>query len=268
MKKLLTYTILIMLAIISCRHEPSTAIRTDFKKFYDRYRVEGSFSLYDPGNDRYILYNPTQFKQGFIPASTFKIVNSLIGLETGVIRDGDFVIQWDSVIRPNPKWNVDQDLKTAFKNSTVWYYQELARRVGGKQMKRWLDEARYGNADTSGGIDRFWLNGGIRISPEQQIGFLQRLHDSKLPFSQRAMDIVKQIMIAKDTLGYIIRAKTGRSSQDGKEIGWYVGYLENNNHLYYFANCIQTNDPDNQEFAAARINIVYQILDELVFSKQ
>ena len=155
------------------------------------------------------------------------------------------------------------DLKTAFKNSTVWYYQELARQVGGQQMKYWLDKTNYGNTDTSGGIDKFWLTGGLRISPKQQIDFLKQFHDNQLPFSQRSLDIVKNIMIAKDTLGYTVRAKSGWGSQDNKEIGWYVGYFEKNDKVYYFSNCIQTADLNNKDFAKARIDIVYQIFDEL-----
>lgn len=166
-------------------------------------------------------------------------------------------------MRKYPKWNNDHDLKTAFKNSTVWYYQELARQVGGQQMKYWLDKTNYGNTDTSGGIDKFWLTGGLRISPKQQIDFLKQFHDNQLPFSQRSLDIVKNIMIAKDTLGYTVRAKSGWGSQDNKEIGWYVGYFEKNDKVYYFSNCIQTADLNNKDFAKARIDIVYQIFDEL-----
>ncbi|MCW8804544.1 MAG: class D beta-lactamase, partial [Ignavibacteriaceae bacterium] len=218
--------------------------------------------------DKFIFYNQSQFKQSFTPASTFKICNSLIGLETGVIKDENFVIPWDSVIRRVPAWNGDQDLKTAFKNSTVWYYQDLARRIGGEQMKYWLDKANYGNADTSGGIDRFWLRGGLRITPEQQIDFLKRLHNKQLPFSQKTIDIVKNIMIAEETSGYVVSAKTGWGEQDNKEIGWYVGYLEKDDDVYYFANCIQTIDTENKDFARARIELVYLILDKLKLIKK
>lgn len=257
---LLTLTVF---GLTACKQKQVTEIRDDFKKYYDKFNVEGSFVLYDPQANKYIFYNQEQYEQLFSPASSFKICNSLIGLETGVIKDENFVIPWDSVTRQNPNWNNDHNLKTAFKNSTIWYYQELARRVGGQQMKYWLDKANYGNADTSGGIDKFWLTGGLRISPKQQIDFLKRLHDNKLPFSQRSVDILKNIMIAKDTLNYVIRAKTGWGSQDNKDIGWYVGYLETKNNVYYFANCIQTADINNKYFANARIEIVYLILDEL-----
>ncbi len=268
--KLVLYVLILTLICLmsACKPKHSTVIRDDFKKFYDQYKVEGSFVLYDPQADSYIYYNPQQYTQTFSPASSFKICNSLIGLETGVIKDENFIIPWDSITRQNPNWNSDHDLKTAFKNSTVWYYQELARRVGGKQMKYWLDQCKYGNADTSGGIDKFWLTGGLRISPEQQIDFLKRLHDEKLPFSKRTMKIVKKIIIAKDTLDYVVRAKTGWGSENNKDIGWYVGYIETKNKVYYFANCIQSADINNKDFAQSRIEIVYQILDELELTKK
>lgn len=249
--------------LFSCKHNPKEISRNDFKKFYDTFRVDGSFILYDKNNDLYMYYNKPQSGRYFTPASTFKIFNSLVGLETGVIKDENFVISWDSVICPRQEWNTDHDLKTAFRNSTVWYYQELARRVGGNRMKTMLDKNGYGNMDTSGGIDRFWLDGGLRITPLQQVQFLEMLHDNRLDFSQKSMDIVKKIMIEKDTAGYILRAKTGWGNQDGREIGWYVGYLENNKNVYYFANCIQTSNPDNPDFARARKEIVFMILIEL-----
>jgi len=261
--------ILLTLAVFgftSCQQKQATEIRDDFKKYYDQFQVQGSFVLYDQKKNNYIYYNQEQADQAFTPASTFKIPNSLIGLETGVIKDENFIIRWDSVVRKNPKWNSDHDLKTAIKNSTVWYYQELARRVGGQQMKYWLDTLKYGNADTSGGIDMFWLSGGLRITPLQQIDFLTRLHDNKLPFSQRSMDIVKEIMIVNDTLNYVIRGKSGWGEQpDSEDIGWFVGYLETNENTYYFANCIQTKDFDK---AAARKAIVYLILDDLKLTSE
>ncbi len=254
--------------LASCKQKQTTETREDFKKYYDQFKVDGSFVFYDQTNDKFIFYNQQQFKESFSPASTFKICNSLIGIETGVIKDENFVIPWDSVVRQNPKWNQDHDLKLAFKNSTVWYYRELARRVGGEKMKFWLDKAQYGNADTSGGIDLFWLKGGLRVTPEQQIVFLKRLHDNKLPFAKRTVDIVKNIMIAKDTLDYVVRAKTGLVDDEKRIVGWYIGYIEKNNNVYYFSNCIQSTDLDNKDFARARIDITFQILDDLILTKK
>lgn len=260
-------TTVLFVALAAFRQDHKTELRNDFKKYYDQYKVGGSFVLYDQEKDTYIYYNERQSNEMFCPASTFKICNSLIGLETGVISDADFVIKWDGKVWQNTKWNKDHDLESAFKNSTVWYYRELAKRVGGADMKSWLDKARYGNADTTGGIDQFWLKGGLRISPAQQISFLKRFHDNELPFSKRNVAIVKQIMIVKDTLGYVVRAKSGWSDEEKRNVGWYIGYVEKAGKVYYFSNCIQTSDLDNNDFAKARIEIVTRILNELKITK-
>ncbi|MDP2885261.1 MAG: class D beta-lactamase [Ignavibacteria bacterium] len=261
--RLLTTYVCAALVVSLCAAQEKKEIRDDFKKFFDAFKVEGSFALYDLNNDSYLFCNEGQFKQPFIPASTFKICNSLIGLETGVVKDESVVFKWDGVVRPVVEWNRDQDMKTAFRNSTVWYYQELARRIGGRRMKYWIDKVIYGNADTSGGIDAFWLAGGLRTSPEQQIVFLKRLYKKDLPFSEKSMDIVKKIMIVQDTAGFTFRAKTGRSEQDGKSIGWYVGYLATTTGTYFFATCIQCSDLENPDFAKSRREITLSILKTL-----
>jgi beta-lactamase class D len=252
-----------VLCTVAAAQQSTVEVRDDFKRLFAQYHVQGSFTLYDLKSNKWILCNQEQWKKPFIPASTFKICNSLIGLETGVIANEHFVIKWDGVVRSRSEWNKDHDLKTAFKNSTVWYYQELARRVGGVQMKKWLDLAGYGNADTSGGIDMFWLSGGLRITPEQQVLFLKQLYEDKLPFSKRTMNIVKQIMVAKDTVTYTLRAKTGWGNQENKDIGWYVGYVRTKSNAYFFASCIQCTDTKNPDFSRARTEIPLTILKEL-----
>lgn len=261
-------TILAVIGLTACKQTQKTEIHDDFKKYYDQYQVEGTFVLYNQNADKFIFFNQPQFKKQFIPASTFKICNSLIGLETGVIKDENFVIPWDSIARRSV-WDKNHTLETAFQNSVVWYYQELARRVGGQQMKYWLDKSQYGNADTSGGIDKFWLYGDLRVTPEQQIDFLKKLRCNTLPFSQRSMDIVKQIMIVKDSAGFVLRAKTGWGSQEGKDIGWYVGYVETADNVYYFSNCVQTLSKNTEDkelsnlFDKSRSEIVCAILKDL-----
>ena len=256
----------LLLSITACKHKTSVELTSEFKKYFDDYKVKGSFILYDQQKDAYFIFNQEGTKQLFTPASTFKICNSLIGLETGIIKDEHFVLKWDSIVRPNPAWNMDQDMKTAFANSTVWYYQELARRVGATNMKYWLNMAQYGNADTTGGIDQFWLTGSLRITPMQQIDFLKRLHEKQLPFSERSVNIVKNIMLIKDSTGNELHGKTGWGSQDGNEIGWFVGYVETKDDVYYFSNCTQAAGDSlktleqSVNFDKARTQIVYNIL--------
>lgn len=237
--------------------------RADFKKFYDAYGIDGTFAVYSYRNNHTVLYHPEWFTEAHVPASTFKICNSLIGLETGVIADQHFTLKWDGVKRRVESWNQDHDLASAFAHSAYWYYQELARRVGGKSMKQWLDRVGYGNADTTGGIDRFWLEGNLRISPAQQLDFLKRLHENRLPFSQRSIDIVKEIMVVKQTETCTVRAKTGWGFEGRKMIGWYVGYVVSGTDVSVFVNRVESMDEQHKEFGAARVAIAYRILDEL-----
>jgi len=237
--------------------------KIDLASVYKEYSVTGSFILHDQKNDKDYFYNKSDYSIATTPASTFKICNSLIGLETGVISDENVVIPWDSVERQMPEWNKDNDLKTAFKNSTVWYYQELARRIGEKRMKIWLDKCNYGNKDTSGGIDKFWLTGGLRISPRQQIDFLKRLYSENLPFSKRSMSIVKKMMVMTDSSAYTLCGKTGWGMDGNSDIGWFVGYVETNGNVYFFCNRVYSKDPSNNDFARSRTEITIKALQKL-----
>lgn len=261
-KIIFLFTGILFLIIMSFKSITSTIVRDDFKKFYDKYEVEGSFIMYDQKNDRYTIYNQDQISKPFTPASTFKICNSLVSLETGVVKDENVIFKWDGEKRAVEAWNKDTDMRNAFKNSTVWYYQELARRVGEDRMKKWLKKANYGNADITGQIDAFWLSGNLRITPGQQIDFLRRLHDNNLPFSQRSMNIVKDIMIVSNTLNTVTRAKPGAGKQGEQYVGWYVGYVTTQDNVYYFSNCIQSMEK-RSDFGKARFEILNDILNEL-----
>ena len=212
--------------------------------------------IYDLNKNEYIQYNSERCNESFIPASTFKILNSLIALETGVIKDENEVIPWDSVNRQYDKWNMDQTLRTAIKYSAVWAYQEIARKIGEQRMQHYVDSVKYGNCNIGGGIDRFWLDGDLRITPLQQVEFLRRLYSDDLPFSKRNLDIVKDIMINDQTGNYILRGKTGWAGTTG----WYVGYLEENDNVYFFANNI---DIVNEQDVKARIEIVNDVFNSM-----
>ncbi len=230
--------------------------RPDFAKYYKEAGVQGAFLLYDFKNDKYLAYNSKRLQQGYIPASTFKIFNSLVALETGVIRDENEVLKWDGMQREVEQWNQDHNMRTAMKSSAVWFYQELARRIGLERMQHYVDLAGYGNKDISGGIDMFWLTGGLRITPCEQIAFLVRLYHNQLPFSQRAMDIVKDILLFEKSEDYVLRAKTGWAGQ----VGWFVGYMARKESVYFFANNIDIVKPGDDK---ARIAITKSILRDL-----
>jgi beta-lactamase class D len=231
----------------------------------------GAFVLYDRNNNRYLRYNVARCRTQFSPKSTYKIPNSLIGLETGVIRDADFAIKWDrEKYPPQSTWNQepfihwgrDHTLRSAIKHSVVWYYRELALRVGESRMKTYLQALDYGNQDISGGIDNFWLNGRLKISADEQVEFLKKFHAEQLPSSRRAIQIVKDILILEKTPSYTLSAKTGGGSiAEGKYIGWFVGYLETNGNVYFFA--LNLEGASYQAIREKRIEVTKQILTSL-----
>ena len=217
---------------------PISEIKPELGKHFQGFT--GAFTLYDLNHDRYVRYNPARCAERFLPASTFKIMNSLIGLESGVIPNEDFVIPWDGTQYDISTWNQDHTLKTALQNSVVWYYQELARRVGTEKMQQYLTASNYGNQDISGAIDSFWLEGGLRISADEQVELLKQLYQGSLPFSQRSMRVVKELLILEKTEGYRLSGKTGTVVRVTDHVGWFVGYVEVKRNIYFFATNIES----------------------------
>lgn len=173
-------------------------------------------------------------------------------------------------MRTVPSWNHDQDMEEAIKNSTVWYYQEVARRIGASKMQQYLKAVHYGNMTMGGPIDSFWLTGGLRISCDEQIEFLKNFYLDTYHFSPEVIATVKRILIQEDTLGYKLSGKTGWGMMNGEEtggkklnIGWFVGYVEKGEDVYFFATNIEAVDPVPDNFAAARKEITKKCLRDL-----
>ncbi len=249
-------TFLLLILFISI-----TANSQDVKKYFDEYDVKGSFVMYDMNNDRFFYYDSLRCNTRFTPASTFKIPNSIIGLETGVIADENFVIPWDST-KSRETCDKDLSLKDAIKFSCVWYYKELARRVGAEKMQAMLNSFDYGNKDISSGVDKFWLEGSLKISQKEQIEFLKRLYKYELPVSKRSVDILKSIIVLDSNSEYIMRGKTGWGLEDKKDIGWLVGWIEKSGNTYFYAVNVET-EKDNPRFGESRRAITENILRDL-----
>lgn len=233
-----------------------------------------AFVLYDLKRDRYLRYNEARCRERFSPFSTFKIPNSLIGLDTAVIRDAEFVIKWDAKKYPAfdrdnlpfKEWWQDQTLRTAFRRSVVWYYRELALKVGKQRMKEYVDRLDYGNEDTSGPLNGFWLNSSLKISADEQVEFLKRLYKEELPVSKRSVAIVKEISTLEETPDYKLHGKTGGGSlEENRFLGWFVGYLETKDNVYFFATEIE--GPTYLSIRDERISVTRRILADLGYFK-
>lgn len=241
------------------------------KKYFDENKVDGCFTLLDNATGEITVYNMKLDTMRFSPASTFKIVNSLIGLQTGVILDENMQIKWDGKIRFYPNgdtataWNKDINMTEAFKASAVPYYQEVARRIGKDSMQQWIDSIGYGNKNISGPIDSFWLNGKLKISPDEQLGLVKRLYFDQLPFRKSVHQQVKDVMLQENNTAYKLSYKTGWGfGDDGNALGWLTGWIEENNHVYFFVTFIKA--PAREiDMQTVRMNITRSILKQYGF---
>lgn len=242
----------------------------NFQSYFDNFQLAGSTTIYDYNNKKWYYSDENDADIETLPASTFKIPNSLIALECNAVQDENEVFKWDGKSKFHfgnviDVWNKDTDLKTAYKNSTVWVYEEVARRIERDKYIDILDKCNYGNGIlTEKGTD-FWNYGDFAISPSNQIEFLINLYENDLPFSDTTLNTVKEIMISEVTENKILRAKTGWTRHKRKDIGWWVGYLETGDNVYFFATRLTKNIEDkNPHFLSARKNITNSILYQII----
>lgn len=232
----------------------------EFKSLLDSLNLFGSILIYDLKEETYYSNDFEWAAKGQLPASTFKIANSIIALETGIVENDSTLIEWDGSARRLAVWEQDLSLKEAFHYSCVPCYQEIARKIGLVQMRAFLDKLGYGvmKVDSSN-LDLFWLAGESRINQYQQIEFLDALYQAELPISKRTSSIMKRMMIIEKTKDYTLSGKTGWSISNGLNNGWFVGFLEANNKIYFVASNIEPRQGfDMNSFSSIRKPMVLE----------
>lgn len=189
------------------------------------------------------------------PASTYKIPHALIGLETKTVT-ATTLERWDGTKYPDqPKWNTDHTVLTAMRPSVLWFFQRMAPRIGAARAKQWLERFDYGNRDTSGPISMYWINGTLRISPDEQLAFVKKFYDAALPVSKLSMEQVKSAMYqapgtvenargvhpldAQWRQGIRLSSKTGATTiASGESVSWLVGELTIEQRRLVFASAV------------------------------
>jgi beta-lactamase class D len=238
-------------------------IRDDLAKRFADVGTAGTFVGYKTDDYLITASDKDRSGQAFLPASTFKIPNSLIALETGVVGDPDKdVFKWDGVKRSIEAWNQDHTLRSAIAASAVPVYQEIARRIGAERMQKYVDLFEYGNRNIGGGIDQFWLNGDLRIDPIQQVDFVDRLRRGVLPVAKRSQDLVRDIVPVTMAGDATIRAKSGLLGAElGKpSLGWLVGWVEKGGTQTVFALNLDVREPRH---IADRMKLSQQCLTDI-----
>jgi beta-lactamase class D len=229
MYKFLILAMTVLTMFSACQRD-NILTQDQWGPIFKKYGIDSAcFELADNNHDMIYIYNLQRASKRFSPASTFKIMSSLIALETNVALDENLIIPWDGVAR-RPEWDKDMNLREAFKVSCVPYYQALARKIGKVDMQKWIDTVKYGNKRTGPNVDDFWLNDTLQITPDEQVGFIKKLYFDKLPFAQRSQRIVRSLMLQEDSTHYKLYYKTGTQMplRNNKKVilAWIVGFVE------------------------------------------
>jgi beta-lactamase class D len=263
LNKKIGLTIVIMSFVVSCYSKQPGEL-PELKNIFDKYKVDGSILIYNQNENVYMGYNLARSNIAFCPASTFKIPNTLIALESGITTT-ESVFKWNGEKRTYPSWEKDMTIKEAFQVSAVPVYQEIARQIGVEKMKYYTQLFNYGNLDINAeNIDKFWLEGESGITSFQQVNFLQKLYNLQLPISENTMKLTKEIMLHETTDNYKISGKTGWAVQQDENVTWFVGYIETDNNVYFFAtNVVPNKDTDLNTFGQVRIKLTKDVFKEL-----
>jgi beta-lactamase class D len=269
MTKSLVAAILLSSLLAAC--SPNNIVEdNNLEKYFRENGVTGCFGLFDNGKGQFTIYNTTRFSDSaYLPASTFKIVNSLIGIETRQINDTSTVITWDSIVRSRTECNRDMSMNDAFRISCPPWYQQLARRIGKDTMQHWLDTlgyaARFNRFVIGNNLDTFWLDNSAKVTADEQMGLVKRLYFDQLPFTQRTQRLVRSMMLWENNANYQLSYKTGwGTNEKGHSLAWIIGWVEENKHPYFFV--LQIEHPDRSvNIAPIRIKMLKDILQKLGF---
>jgi len=259
--KVIVFTLIVFL---SCSPNNVTIDESLGKHFKD-HNVTGSFAILDNGTGEFTIYNLARYRDSaYLPASTFKIINSLIGLQTGKIVNDSMIINWDGLDRGRPECNSDLSMYSAFRLSCPPWYQEMARRIGKDTMQQWVDSLEYGNKKISA-IDTFWLDNSLKITADEQLGLMKKLFFDQLPFHKLNMEIVRKAMLFENNSNYSLSYKTGWGmKENGSHLAWCVGWIVENKHPFFFVLNLETEDK-TADIPGIRMKILKSILAQSGF---
>ena len=218
----------------------------------------------------FITYDGQQFNRygnalaraqnAYIPASTFKMLNALIGLQHHKVSTSE-VFKWKGEKRSFAAWEKDMNLAQAMQFSAVPVYQELARRIGLELMQKEISRLGFGNQKIGQQVDNFWLVGPLKITPEQEAQFVYQLATEQLPFDLKVQKQLKEMLYIERRGDTKLYAKSGWGMDVKPQVGWYTGWVEQaNGQITAFVLNLEMHDGDD---VGERKQLTLDALDKL-----
>ncbi|VVE23089.1 Beta-lactamase OXA-10 [Pandoraea pneumonica] len=239
---------------------PKIVERPDWGKYFEAEGAKGTIIVLDERTGAYQAYDSIRANQRMSPASTYKIFNSLLALDSGALDNEREIIPWDGKPRHFARWNAAMNLRDAFRVSCLPCYQVVSHKIPRQYAQAKLNEVGYGNHTIGRAADAYWVDDSLQISAREQVVFLQRLARGQLPFSARTQDIVRQISIAEATMDYVMHAKTGWYVDGKHDIGWWVGWVERDGKITTVAMNMDMHSDDD---APKRARIARAVMKDL-----
>lgn len=263
--RFLLFLIFALLLGISCSFTQKNIEQNERLNFLHKSMgVKSTIIVYNQQKNKLITNDTIAYKEMYSPNSTFYLYESLIGLESGNIKDSADIYSWDFVRYPNENWNQDQNLSVALKHQTEWYFKQVAKTIDTSKMQSWLNLMGYGNKDISGGIDQFWKNNSLKISIKQQFDLFKRLYYYNLPFSFDYLKFIRKTFVKNRLTNKNLYSFKTKGMNNNKPMIWYLGYVEFLNNTYLVVHCVEMNSrKKNKYFSTIQSELLFSSLKEL-----
>ena len=265
-KYVLSFLLILVTFFSVFSQKNAVEVNINLQQINRSYGVKSSILIFNQRKNKLTTNDTSLFKSPVSPIGTFFLFESLIGLESGIIKDTAELIPFEFQEKSafSDELTIDQSLIIALKHQTQWYFKKVANALKDEKLKNWLTLMGYGNKDLSGGIDVCWNNNSLLITPYQQFEFLKRLYYYNLPFSFENMRFVRNAFEAKHFKNKNIYTYKSSFNSSGKQIFWYLGYIEYINNNYFIVHCIEGNaKKGNSYLETIQSEILFGSLKEL-----
>ena len=197
-------------------------------RFFEDNKVTGTFGMFDNSRGDFTIYDLERFRKPVSPAQTFNIFSTLIALHTGRLTDDS------TTVTSTDSSGTTLSIYKAFRNNSTPHFQTIAQLIGKDTLKYWMDSVKYGNKKIGNDITAFWMNDSLKISPDEQLGMIKRLYFKQHPIRASVQESLKKMLIVENNAQFQTAYQQGSVLVKGKKLGWVVGWIEENRHVYPF----------------------------------